>query len=77
MYELSSADLSLSHEGDWKYIDKKGNFLFENLKIEKGEDFHNGFARVKINGSWGYINEKGELVINPQFGGCFDFMEVE
>ena len=27
----------------------------------------NGFAAVKINTKWGFINETGRLIINPQF----------
>lgn len=34
-----------------------------------------GLAAVKIGGKWGYVNEKGEIVIAPQFVSAFPFSE--
>lgn len=34
---------------------------------EEAVDFSHGLAKVLINGSWGFINKKNELVIAPEF----------
>jgi hypothetical protein len=37
-------------------------------RFDDAKDFAaNGLARVKVNGKWGYIDEKGEAVILPRF----------
>ena len=35
--------------------------------------FYEGLAAVKINGKWGYINETGEIVINPEYDNAGNF----
>lgn len=37
--------------------------------------FHNGLLAVELDGKWGYINEKGETVINPQFDHAYGFCD--
>lgn len=39
----------------------------EALVFEDAHPFENGFAPVKMNGKWGYINTKGEIVVKPAF----------
>lgn len=43
------------------------------LKFNRKGDFSEGLARVEIDGKWGFINEKGELVIPCECDevGCF------
>ena len=48
------------------FIDEFGKPLFP-VAYEKADDFEEGFAEVKLNGKWGFINTKGEIVIKPQF----------
>ena len=38
-------------------------------------DFREGFANVKKDGKWGYIDKKGKVVIEPQFDDASDFSE--
>lgn len=40
------------------------------LVYENASDFSNGFAAVKENGKWGYINEKGVTVIPFELDSC-------
>jgi WG containing repeat len=35
--------------------------------------FHEGLAKAKINGKWGFINKKGDFVIAPQFKDAVHF----
>ncbi len=62
---------------NWKFINKKGQHVFEDLLFEKAEDFANGFARIRLNDRWGFINLKGDLIIKPQFEVSFDFETIE
>ena len=39
------------------------------------EDFRNGFAAVKRNGKWGFVNEKGEEMIPCNYDYVNDFEE--
>ncbi len=44
-------------------------------QFDEAWDFHEGMARVKIDGKWGYINKEGTVIIEPQFDRAFDFHE--
>lgn len=52
----------------WNYIDAYGNIPFK-INCYRADSFSEGYAAVKFeeNGKWGYINKKGELVIEPQY----------
>ena len=46
----------------------------ENLKIacayEEARSFTAGYAAVKKNGIWGYVDEKGSMAVSPVFDGA-------
>jgi hypothetical protein len=44
-------------------------------RIEQGRAFVDGLAPVKIEGKWGYLNTKGEVVIQPAFDEATLFSE--
>lgn len=55
-------------------IDKNENVLFEVFWCDNGPDyFSEGLFRIKEKGKIGYANEKGEIVILPQFECAFPF----
>jgi hypothetical protein len=55
------------------YIDSEGNKLnYQGI----GRPFKNGYARIKVMGSWGAINNKGDLVIKPYCKNLNDFYPI-
>ncbi len=48
-------------DGKFGFIDKNNHIVIP-PKFDYAYDFHNGLAKVEINGKWGYINRKGQLV---------------
>ena len=44
-----------------------------NLKFDYACSFSEGLAAVKINGLYGYVDKKGQIVIEPQFTDAGDF----
>lgn len=57
-------------------IDKKGNTKFVLKNIDYAEPFSAGLALVGVKGQgWGFIDTKGEFVINPQFESAKPFRE--
>ena len=50
----------------WKYIDTNGNQAIDD-QYGKAGNFSMGLAMVMIAGKCGYINKKGEIVIEPQY----------
>lgn len=61
-------------DGKTKYIDTKGNTIFENDEIFV-EWFSEGMAGVRIKDKWGFINSRGEIVIQPQFDNVVTFAD--
>lgn len=47
-------------------IDKKGNILSEAV-YNNEISFNNGYSPINLNGKWGLINKKGEVIIKPQY----------
>ena len=39
------------------------------------DDFHEGFARVKLNGKYNFINQEGKILSNQWFDYCYDFKD--
>lgn len=60
------------------YIDTSGKIVIEakyQSSNDKSRDFSEGLASVRIDGEFGYINKKGELVIAPQYAKTHPFNE--
>ncbi len=57
---------SKDNPGKSAAMDKQGNIKFFST-YEEVRPFSEGLSAVKINGKWGFINEKNEVVITPQF----------
>ena len=48
-------------DGKWGYINNKGEIIIQ-TKFERAGDFVNGKAKVKLNGTWVYIDKRGREV---------------
>lgn len=63
-------------QGDLRFINRKGRILegvwFE---VKPGDEFFNSRALVTIEGKYGFINEKGHLVIDARFDNARPFSE--
>lgn len=59
----------------WTWIDTTGKKITDKMFDIVG-DFHEGlaYARERRSKDFGYINEKGEWAIEPQFRKCYDFI---
>lgn len=57
------------------YIDKEGNLKIANPQFEEISSFHDGLARVKSAGKWGFIDRSGKWIVEPQFEMASDFSE--
>lgn len=53
--------------GKWALIDTKGNQIIPYFRAEQVGRFVEDYAAVKMNGLWGFMNLKGEIVIEPQW----------
>lgn len=52
----------------WGFIDiKNPNEWVIEPKFDQASFFNDGLAAVKINNNWGFVDEKGDLVIEPKF----------
>lgn len=82
-YSEGLLPVSYDENKEWGYIDKTGKLVLKiktDWQVEKFGDifnpvnqFHEGLAKVFINGKWGYINKKGEITIKSKFGYADDF----
>ena len=45
--------------------------------FDGARDFSEGFAWVKKDGKWGYINTKGEQIVECKFYGDWDFNDFK
>ena len=48
---------------------------FQTKKYDDARSYTNGLAAVCINGKWGFVDEKENVVIEPQFTDAKDFNE--
>ncbi len=53
-------------KGKWAYIDRNGEIAIKR-QFTDAYPFVDGYAAVKAGSLWGFINEKGTYVINPQY----------
>ena len=56
------------------FIDRNGNWILE-PKFKDANKFSQGFAGVKVDGFWKFINENGELIIDDKFYAVGEFDE--
>lgn len=76
IYEFSEGLAGVfDSERIFQYIDKNGAVVIKNNSMSDGSGFSNGLARVWSNWKLGFINKKGEYVIQPQYGNAQDFSE--
>ncbi len=56
---------------NWVFIDKTGKLLtaqqYEDLKDSPAYFFSEGFARICLNGKFGYINRHGKDIVSPKY----------
>lgn len=58
----------LNKQGDCIAIDNTGKYLYNVKWFENGPDYIvDGLFRIIIDGKTGFANEKGEIIIPPQF----------
>jgi len=63
----SSSDLILVKKNKkFGYVDSKGNMKIT-PKFDSATDFHDGLAKVELDGFIGFVNENGEYLIKPRF----------
>lgn len=69
-----SCGYALVKLGDWEYtyIDKQGNQATPKVFMLAGT-FQDCFARVMINGKWGFIDNKFNIVLEPEYDFASDF----
>ena len=57
----------------YMYVD--GSVL-SSMDWEVTSIFHNGFAAVRVDGKWGYINTDGNFIVEPVWSDCGDYRLV-
>ncbi len=55
------------------FIDTSGKVIGKFSDVGSLADFNEGLAAVRIDGTWGYIDKSGKLVISPQFSNADEF----
>jgi hypothetical protein len=58
---------------EWYYVNRNGSIINNTGNYIARYNFSEGFARVEQNNLWGFINTKGEIVIQPKFTAVRDF----
>ena len=54
----------------------KGKWIIS-PSLEGGRNFHNGFVAAKKGGKWGFMDTKGNWVVEPQFASIKDLEKVD
>jgi len=64
------------HSLKYSYIDKSGRVIIDATNYESAGNFHDGLAAVcSWNGSFGFIDASGSLLIEPQFYSTLGFSD--
>lgn len=58
----------------YNYLNDEGQLLSETW-FDCAYDFHEGFARVVLNGKWNFISAEGQLLSETWFDDAIDFNE--
>jgi len=81
------SDQSHGFDGHWGFIDKTGKVVISpdykasfggknNIGSDDSEgSFHDGLARIEVEGKTGFIDKTGEVVIPPEFTYAYPFAE--
>jgi hypothetical protein len=64
----------ISKESSYGFINKKGELIIDFI-FSEAKDFTNGFAAVKYNNTWNFINKTGFLLFKENFDVCNSFHE--
>lgn len=60
--------------GGYSYINKLGTLEFSyKTYFNEVRNYSGGFAAVKLNEKWGYINKSGDFLVKPKFDYAGDF----
>jgi hypothetical protein len=71
----------LGYDGKWGFINRKGEIVIAPVYGWQTEQdgteqaFHDGRAKIEVNGKSGYIDKNGTMVIPPQFSLAYPFSE--
>lgn len=65
-HEGLAAVASAERSGGWGYIDRSGKLVIQK-QYGFADDFSEGLAGVVVGRKFGFINQKGEMVIPPRF----------
>ncbi len=66
MVSVGSHDGAQHPECRFTYIDKSGNAITTS-RFDRGRDFSEGLAPVRVGELWGFIDKKGNIVVAPKF----------
>ncbi len=81
-HPFSKENLALVEEGRAiSFLDRQGHVAISSAKLIDAHNFSHGLAAVKVMpdsgkaelGKWGYVDQKGTMVISPQFDIASDF----
>jgi beta-lactamase regulating signal transducer with metallopeptidase domain len=65
----------VSKEGKWGYYKYQIEEMVIKPQFDQADRFFNGYAAVKLNGKWGYIDTTGNWTIRPSFDHAAEFRE--
>lgn len=64
--------IPVEKEGKWAYVDYNDSLVVEPI-FEEAYPTYNLRGRIKLNGKYGFVNEKGEIVIKAKYDLAEDF----
>ena len=72
-FDFSCGYARFELDDNWHYVDVYGNVSA--ASFEWADDFHENMGRVCINGKYGFVNSRAELVIPAQFDDAYSFSD--